>query len=755
MIENIKEIGSLSALSRIKARILEIKAVPTADQQAYYDQGWEFHKRLKNSVQVKRNKLHSTLLEDRVWNLFYKMEFSRISAEGGGQLIINPKDGNSPKSQIDIVALDREVAIAIECKSSVEYKKRIQFQEELGKFSQIKEPFIKAIRNNFIEDGVKRQPVLIMFLSNLSLSDNDKERAKQSNIILFDDVDLTYYENLVDHLGAAAKYQLLSDILPGKEIAGLSIKIPAIKSRMGGNNCYTFSISPEFLLKIAFVSHRSKGKASDVNTYQRMLTKTRLNKIREYIDEDGIFPTNVILNFEKGRLNFQKVKQEGENTDEINAGILGWLDIKAAYKSAWVIDGQHRLYAYSGHPKSHKSKLSVLAFEGLTPSRQAELFIDINAKQKSVKQSLLQELFAELHWDSDNLSNRVSAIISKSIQELNGDPGSTLFHRIQTTDGIKDSKRCITLTSLFDQLNQKGLFVVKERNGDVLEYGPFWAGNNQETLKRTTFVINLWLSEIVKLNKSWWDLGSAPGGGISMNDGLATIIVILRNVFELLEKKGKKLVTYSNQDLGEVIIPYGNILSIFLSQLTENDRKAFRELRGAQGVYYRTMQCQVGMHNLDSNFNPEGINDWQNLQKQQTNKKAKEIIDRVELYLQSSIIDDLKVFLGIENDIWWYEGISQNIRTKVSNRMEEDKNRRGKKENYFDLIDYKKIILDNWELFDKKFGFGKGGKEKRTDWLDFINEERRIVSHASSGKTVSLDNFERLSDINQWLSQSN
>jgi hypothetical protein len=352
MIENIKDISSLTGLSRIKGRSIEIKVIHTADQQLYYDQGWEFYKKLKSSVQVKRNKLHSTSLEDRVWNLFYKMGFSELSAERGAQLIINPKEGTSPKSQIDIVAIDREVAIAIECKSSADYKKRLQFQEELGKFSQIKEPFIKSIRNHFSGDGVKKQPVFIMFLSKAILSDNDRERAKQSNIILFDDLDLTYYEQLVNHLGQAAKYQILADMLPGKEVPGLSIRIPAIKSKMGGNNCYTFSISPEFLLKIAYVSHRSKGKASDINTYQRMLTKARLKKLREYLDEDGIFPTNIVLNFEKSRLNFQRIRQEAEQADEINAGILGWLDIKAAYKSAWIIDGQHRLFAYSGHPKS-------------------------------------------------------------------------------------------------------------------------------------------------------------------------------------------------------------------------------------------------------------------------------------------------------------------------------------------------------------------------------------------------------------------
>ncbi len=365
---------------------------------------------------------------------------------------------------------------------------------------------------------------------------------------------------------------------------------------------------------------------------------------------------------------------------------------------------------------------------------------------------MLQELFAELHWDSEKLSDRVSAVISKAIQDLNNDPASKLFNRIQTTDGIKDNVRCITLKSLFDQIEKKGFYIGKERGGNVLEYGPLWAGdNNSDTLKRTVFVLNSWLGEVVYLNQVWWNFGSASGGGLSMNDGVATILSILRNLFDLLEKKGLKLVKYTDRELVDLINPYGKALGLFLSGLTEIERKAFRDRRGVQGLTYRIMQCQVGMRAIMPEFNTSGLDEWLNLQKQQTNKVAKEIIDQMEVNLQTNIIDDLKFNLGIEDEIWWYEGVPQGIRTKVSNRMEEDKNKRGGKEYYFDLLDYKKIIHDNWELFEKRFGYGKGSKDKRTEWLDFINEVRRIVAHASSGKTVSMENYQRLVALNQWL----
>jgi DNA sulfur modification protein DndB len=753
MLDNINLSESLGSLGKKKSKNFVIKSVHSADLEKYKSEGWEFSKKLKSSIQIKKAKAHSLMLEDRVWSLFYKMEFKYLNEEGGGKLKINPRDPDSPKSQIDIVAIDDEVALGVECKSSADFKKRPQFQEELGKFSQIKEGFTRSIRSQFSENG-KKQVVLVMFLSKIILNNNDRERAKKASVILFDETDLNYYENLVGHLGPAAKYQVLADMLPGKDIPNLSIRIPAIKSKMGGYSCYTFSISPEYLLKIAYVSHRAKGKASDINTYQRMLAKSRLKKIRDYINDDGIFPTNIVLNFEKGKMAFQKIKQESEADDDLNIGILGWLDIRPAYKSAWIIDGQHRLFSYSGQAIALKSKLSVLAFEGLKPSIQAELFIDINAKQKSVKLSLLQELFAELHWDSEDPAVRISAIISKTIQDLNNDPECNLFQRVQSTDGQKDLIRCITLTSLFGQIEKKGFFIVKEKGGSIVQYGPLWGGDeNHLTLKRTMNVLKTWINEISNLNREWWDIGAGEGGGLAMNDGIASLIAVLRSIFEYLESNGFKLVAYSDTEICELIIPYAKALGEYLSTFDQPQRKSFRDLRGVFGVTYRTRQCQQGIRKRKPDFNPDGLEDWIVLQKQMTNKNAKDIIDRIEISLQSQIVDDLKEEYGTEDELWWYEAVPAAIRKRVSERMEEDKNKRGGKEFYFDLIDYKKIMLENWELFEQTYSLGKASssKDKRTEWLDFINETRKIVAHASSGKTVSLDDFNRLQDIFKWL----
>jgi len=505
MLANLKPIESLSGLARARARDYETRTVNPVLVEKLVAEGWVVDKSNKKSVRLRRPKPHGALLEDRVWTLLHRMQFPILSAEGGAQLVLDPKDPESPSSQIDVVGIDNEVAVAIECKSAENHARRPQFQHELGKHALIRERFAASVRSEY-ETPQKRQTVLAMFLWNISLSENDRSRAKEANVLIFDEHDLTYYESLTSHIGPAAKYQLLAEMLPGKTVPGLAIRIPAIKTKMGGTNCYTFSISPEYLLKISYVSHRSKGKASDVTTYQRMLNKTRLKSIRRYVTEDGIFPTNIVVNLDKNRLQFERIHQQ--SSGDLDAGICGWLDIRPAYKSAWIIDGQHRLYAYSGHERAAKSRLAVLAFDGLAPSEQAKMFIDINAKQKSVKRSLLQELYAELHWDSEDPQIRVRAIISKAIQDLDIDPESPLFQRVQTADVGKDEIRCISLTSLYGAIEKTEFFIAKEKHGHVVDYGPLWAGDNAATLERTKIILKEWLNTIRVAASDWWDRGA-------------------------------------------------------------------------------------------------------------------------------------------------------------------------------------------------------------------------------------------------------
>lgn len=753
MIENIFPHAQQRGLARRKNKSHLEKTVPSKLVQDEIDAGWTIVKKRAASVRLSKEKSHSQQLEDRVWMLLYRMQFAELSGERGARVQTDPKKSPQVKTQIDALGIDEEIVLAIECKSAQTYSKRPSFHEELGKLALVRDPVARSAALQ-CPSPRKRQTVLAFFLRNIEISERDRERARQNSVLLFTDDDLDYYEKLTSHLGPAAKYQFLADMLPGKTISGLEIRVPAVKTQIGKSLCYTFPISPSYLLKIAYVSHRAKGSASDVATYQRMISKSRLNKIKQYISEDGVFPTNIVLNFEQKYLSFEKVHQANSKDEKEQSGVLGWLSIRPAFKSAWVIDGQHRLYAYSGHPRAASSHLCVLAFSGLSPSMQARMFIDINAKQKSVKQSLLQELYAELHWDSPSPSIRVQAIISKAIHVLDSDRSSPLFERIQTADAARTDKRCISLTGLFSALQGNALHIVKERKDGYVEYGPLWDHTNEKTLRRTVDVIKGWLSFAADAVPDWWDIGAGPGGGLSMNDGITALVNTLRSVFDHLTQQGRKLGGFDSEDLLGLSKPFGVAVGNYLASLSADERKRFRELRGVQGQNHRTRRMQQAIRSKVSTFNPQGLDDFLEQEKQQTNIQSKLVIDKIEALLKAYVIETLKDEMGDDESGWWTVGVPKSIRVAVGKASEEDDNRRGGKDAYFNLIHYREIALENWDLFKDVLDFeGAGNKEKRTKWIVGVNEKRNVVAHTTSGRTLSMEELSELENYSKRLSE--
>lgn len=750
MIDNLQRLSELAGLARKRKLAYVTKTVLQKQLEELLEDGWTVIAKNKKSVRLSRDKEPLIALEDRWWTLLYRLQFTHISGPTSSSLQTNSKSVSQNSVSLGTIGLNDQVALI--ARGIPNAVKRNQIENFIDEINSHREIIARAIAQQFPVES-KRQIVYVLLAQDLKLKSAERDALETANIAVLDEHDVDYYEKLTSHIGPAAQYQLFADLLPGKTIPALTIRVPAVRTKIGGVSAYTFAINPEYLLKISYVSHRSKGKASDVNTYQRMISKGRLATIKKYISDDGVFPTNIVLNIEKNRLNFERVKQANSKTDELDSGTLGWLDIKPAYKSAWIIDGQHRLYAYSGHDKANHSHLSVLAFEGLSASKQAQLFIDINAKQKSVKQSLLQELYAELHWDATDPAVRVRAIVSKAIQVLDNDRSSPFKGKIQTADSIRDSNRCVSITSIFGALEKSGFFVSREKKGAVVEFGALWAGDNESTLSRTIHILNAWFEPIAKEASDWWELGAAEGGGLAMNDGISACIEVLRSVLQTLESGTTTLVNLREEELIERLAPFANALGKHLGSLNGAARKQFRDYRGIQGVTTRMRRCQQAIRDQIPTFNPNGLDEFIASEKQQTNAKAKTIIDRIESLLQKTCIEVLSGEFGKES--WWVDGVPKTVRAAASGRFEDDNGKRGERWFYFDLIDYRKIAIENWTLFEDIFGYGKqSGKEKKTQWLASVNESRKIVAHASSGKTLSLEELEFLEIIETWLNAS-
>lgn len=259
---NVLPAEQLRGLASRKAKPDDFKSVRHPLVAEEESNGWLQQRRNKSTTRLRKPKTYDKYFTDKIWTLLYRMGFERLSDKGGAFLLVDANDPQVPEHQIDIVALDDEVAFAIDCRSSEKPRKFDDFSKQLAKQIGLRDRFTHAVRTQFPAPN-KRPSIFAIWTSNLRLTENEESRAQASNVSLLDERDLEYYEQLVSQVGTAARFQFLADLLQGRSVPGLEITVPAIRSKIAGGIAYSFCVSPEYLLKIAFVSHRAKGKASE------------------------------------------------------------------------------------------------------------------------------------------------------------------------------------------------------------------------------------------------------------------------------------------------------------------------------------------------------------------------------------------------------------------------------------------------------------------------------------------------------------
>jgi Holliday junction resolvase len=208
MIENILPREKLIGFARQQALDTFRKTIREKDLEEAQSDGWKIRRKNKQSISVVKPKKKWENFDSRVWTILYRMGFTHMSGKGGAQLVISPSDPKGPKTQIDVVAIDEEVALCVECKSFETPKKDPKFPERLAKHVATRKAFANAV-DALLPIERKRHIATIMFTFDIILTENDLKRAEEANAVLFDAHDLDYFEALVKHLGPAARYQFL------------------------------------------------------------------------------------------------------------------------------------------------------------------------------------------------------------------------------------------------------------------------------------------------------------------------------------------------------------------------------------------------------------------------------------------------------------------------------------------------------------------------------------------------------------------
>lgn len=689
--------------------------------------GWEILRKRKKSYRMGKDKPIDEQLEDELWTIVAKMGFNELS--DGRNFTISVGPDVNPR-QIDVFAKDDETALFIECTSSIEPQKK-RMDKLIEKISSIRTNVYKSINSHYGRE-LKLKLRWIIATRNIEWGYADLQKAKAEKIVVLTENEINYFKKLAELYKNAAKYQFLSYIFVGESIKGLGIAVPATRGKMGGETFYNFLINPKELIKIAYVSHKACGRVEDLETYQRMLAPKRLKAIAKYIDHEGQFPTNIVVNIKEG-IRFEKRETVGDSS-------FGTLYLPDKYGSAWVIDGQHRLYGFVQSKRfsniNDKTTFPVLAYENLPSKKEAELFVDINCQQVRVAKNLLNEIYITLNWDSDNYNERVDALCSRVVMSLDNRATSPFKNRIITTNKSRTNVRCLTLTSFVDGFKDNKFF--GEEQGSKIKAGYLSASDPSDleaTMQKATDILSEYFLIFAKEMPDHWNFGDAKEGYLCTNNAIRSLLIVLRAILKFVgEEQYLEISLLGAEDIMPYVKQYTEPIIKYLKNATSEEIQVLRSRQALKGVDINAKYMMSSIQKELPDFRAQGLQEFIDNQDESGTKEAHGLIDKLEQKMFSLTISELKKnYLetkpGDSSENWWFM-LPESVRTPCVERWDKDK---GKKEKvqYLCLIDLREIAHAHWDLLNKYYSFSKdGGKTKQTEWIRELNDIRNITHHA-------------------------
>lgn len=723
----------------------------SADQEALIAQGWELHGRPKanqKSVKLRRLKPHHQALEDKTWCLFYRMGYPELNAPNFN--IGYERYGAEPgRKQVDVFAKDNETVIVVECKSR-EARSRRTLQKDIHETDALQGAFSASIKKHY-GGSFKPKIIWVYVTHNIIWSEEDLERARAANIRMVTENEFNYFDAFIRHMGPAGRYQFLAEFLAGQQIPGLSnIRVPAVRGTLGKHTFYNFVTTPRQLLKIAYVNHLALNHPDGRPAYQRMVNPGRIQSIGEYIKKGGYFPTNLLVNFTEG-CRFDQISNKDNTDPNIK---FGWLYLPNKYKSAWVIDGQHRLYGFSHlETEQDDSSLFVVAFEKMDTRTEAELFVTINHKQKSVPKNVLVELQADLRWGSEDARERITAIASALGKALKTDAQTPFFQRIQNAGVQAQGNQPLTMPEVVNGLVRSGLL---GKPGKTILSGPLSGATDDETLLRARKVVSTFFTHVRESNVSRWELGKL--GFVATNPGVRAGLLLIADILRYLQSKDAKFEPREekpdaiSQRLHEVAKPLFAFLKVATdSQIEERFSKKFGE-GGVRDYFYNL--CTI-IHEKNSSFGSQEF--LEHLAKRKDiriTETSDDILD-LEKAVRDSVIAVLKKHYGVkemksQEKAYWELGIqNEEIKERAFKaQMTAPAGKKLPKENYLSLIDLMKVIRQpsNWPLFKEIFDIPQAddpkNKQYHLDWIERLNELRKIAAHRSEDRAYEEEDYD-------------
>lgn len=740
-------------------------AVPHALVEEKIEEGWEVEKILKTKTRLRRPKEFSKKFEDDVWCQLYELGYRNLNYDEQFRLPYgkNPDEAK----QIDVVAIDNETVILVECRSSEKTKTSRSLKDEFDGLEKRLSGFRSSITALF---GKAMKFKFIYATRNLRIDSEGKdiERLRANRGFYYNDNTYDYFNSLIKNYKSAARYQFLGTVFKGEAISSDYLEVPAVEGEMGTRKYYMFSMEPAILLKMGFILHRTRANESEMPTYQRLLVPSRLKGINKFLSDGGFFPNSIIVNFSDPK---NRIRFEAQPRAEAFRARHGVLRIPNAFAIAYIIDGQHRVYGYAETDYLTNNTIPVVAFRNLDSIEQLEIFMSINQNQKAVSASLRGTLEKDLYWDSDRADTRMKALRSAIIIDLAETASGPLFRRIAVgEDGAE-----LSFIPFSKALVSSGILPVAKGNKFDEE------GSASSLYDLTNLdhgkAMNATRKSIVRfLNACYGYLEDFECEGkeklsdlVYSNRGTYAYVGIIGSLNRWLTVDRKKLRRSSSiEERLHVISPYLDKLFTTLGGLSEEN---IAELRGSYGTGGDTIwlrEFQMIIHNSYSEYEPVELIEWKERLDSELQMEGREYSVEIERIIKKNVLEMLFNLFGSD----WELEISS-IKRKCMDRAEEEREKLykeglGNKQiswlEMFSVMDYKTIIEKFWSREDPNtgrafkdeysidIGEGLGSKASAIKWLSRLNSLRNMLAHeGSKDKGLSKEEVGFLAKIHAEL----
>ena len=412
-------------------------------------------------------------------------------------------------------------------------------------------------------------------------------------------------------------------------------------------------------------------------------------------------------------MRFEDVPKE-YNLDPLTK--MGILYLPQQYQSAYIIDGQHRLYGYSDSKYAENNSIPVVAFENLNKNTQLKLFMDINLNQKSVPKALRDILEIDVYKDSNNPILAQKALFGRIAKRLGEDPKSALNGRVMIGEDSGTTRCCITIQNIKLALEKTKLFNKLKKNGEILKKGILDKNNNEETFNT---VYSLLVKFINRIRDDFSEEWNRDDSFFVKNNIVGAYIRLFDDIVSIEYDKDHNVI--NNADvLWSRFDNYLTLLGVVLFDLRADERDYILKQRGSPAPTLAYRLLEMKMFESDSSlFTNDEIEEYYVTNYRNYNDEATPKIVKI----KEEIFDYLKTIFVSED--WMRKYLSESHENDLTGRINSknisnSRNGINKTVTVWDELNFSDIhkiigFSTNWSSFFK---------DKFSEWLPETNKNK-------------------------------